>query len=232
MTTPYRDDREALEQKLAALQAELERSRENLKNLGQEQKNAETLEREIAGLRGTLEDRARQGGLENVAIAAPCTADWNAMKGDDRVRFCGSCQKNVYNLSAMTRTDAERLVEKHDGPTPCVRLYKRKDGTVITNDCPVGRKRRRVRRIIAASIGGGLLAAGAMLARWRSSPCGMMTQGEMMRPVAVDTTPTMGSVAMPPPPMPSVVPSATPSSEFATPPPQGGHQHVGKVRAP
>ncbi len=237
MTTPYRDDREALEERLASLQAELTRVRDSLKSLGEEQRAAESLEKEIAGLRSQLADRAKRGELENLSVAAPCNADWDAMKGDDRVRFCGSCQKNVYNLSALSRVDAEHLIAKHEGPPPCIRLYKRRDGTVITNDCPVGRKRRRLRRIVAASVGGTFLAAGAMLARWRSGPCGMMTQGEMVMPVG--TTSMMGAppampqppetaeppvmmgkiAARPPPTTAPVSPSAVPSTQFATPPP-------------
>ena len=34
-------------------------------------------------------------------IVAPCDADWNAMAGNDKIRFCESCQKNVHNLSRM-----------------------------------------------------------------------------------------------------------------------------------
>ena len=29
--------------------------------------------------------------LSAIQIASPCTADWNAMTGDDRARFCGEC---------------------------------------------------------------------------------------------------------------------------------------------
>jgi hypothetical protein len=59
------------------------------------------------------------------------------MQGDDRVRFCGSCRLHVYNLSAMSRTEAQELVAATEGRR-CVRFYIRKDGTVLTSDCPVG----------------------------------------------------------------------------------------------
>jgi hypothetical protein len=85
------------------------------------------------------------------------------MTGDDRVRFCGQCEKHVYNLSGMTRADAERLVRESTGEI-CVRLYQRTDGTVLTADCPVGVKRVRRRKVAAAALSGGLLAAGALLA--------------------------------------------------------------------
>lgn len=59
------------------------------------------------------------------------------MYGNDRVRFCGQCSKNVYNLSALSREEAEDLIRRMEGHL-CVRYYRRKDGTVITNNCPVG----------------------------------------------------------------------------------------------
>jgi hypothetical protein len=59
------------------------------------------------------------------------------MDGDERKRFCGECKLNVYNLSGMTRYDAENLLRLSEGRL-CVRYYQRADGTIITNDCPVG----------------------------------------------------------------------------------------------
>lgn len=75
--------------------------------------------------------------LNNLKVASPCSADWNEMVGDERKRFCGQCSLNVYNLSGMTRDEAERLLINSEGRL-CVRFYKREDGTVLTKDCPVG----------------------------------------------------------------------------------------------
>src|SRR5262249_46221013 len=66
------------------------------------------------------------------------------MEGDDRVRFCGRCRKNVYNLSEMTEAEAQRLLVDKEGRL-CARLYRRRDGTVLTKDCPVPRPWRRLR---------------------------------------------------------------------------------------
>jgi hypothetical protein len=90
--------------------------------------------------------------LRDIKIATPCPADWNAMTGDGRVRFCGQCQLNVYNLSGMSRADAERLVSNHEGRL-CVRFYRRHDGTILTQDCPVGLRalRRRAARWATAA---------------------------------------------------------------------------------
>ena len=75
--------------------------------------------------------------LDNVRVASPCRADWNAMIGTDRVRFCQLCNLNVYNLSRMTRDEAEGLIATTEGRL-CVRFYRRADGSIITSNCPVG----------------------------------------------------------------------------------------------
>lgn len=75
--------------------------------------------------------------LSNVKIASPCSADWKEMYGDERKRFCSDCKLNVYNLSGMTKTEAESLILNAEGRL-CVRFYQRADGSVITQDCPVG----------------------------------------------------------------------------------------------
>lgn len=94
--------------------------------------------------------------LDHVKIAAPCTADWERMLGDERRRFCGQCELNVYNLSALNRREAEELINQTEGRL-CVRFYRRADGTVLTQDCPVGlralrRRMRRVRNAIVSSV--------------------------------------------------------------------------------
>jgi hypothetical protein len=59
------------------------------------------------------------------------------MKGDDYASFCSSCEKNVYNLSMLTRAEANELIQAKEGSL-CVQLYRRFDGTVLTGDCPKG----------------------------------------------------------------------------------------------
>ena len=75
--------------------------------------------------------------LSQISIASPCPASWAEMAGDHRVRFCSICEKNVYNLSAMTAAEVESLVIEKEGRL-CARFYQRQDGTVLTADCPVG----------------------------------------------------------------------------------------------
>jgi hypothetical protein len=72
--------------------------------------------------------------FEDMRIAKPCTADWEKMKGNDRVRRCGKCDLRVYNFAELTRAEAEDLVRTTEGRL-CVRLYRRFDGTILTRDC-------------------------------------------------------------------------------------------------
>ena len=92
-------------------------------------------------------------------IASPCKAPWDEMHGDARVRFCRECEQSVYNLSAMTEMEARRLVAEREGRL-CVRFYRRRDGTVLTSDCSIGRKRSWLEGSGRAVVAMALLAAG------------------------------------------------------------------------
>lgn len=127
--------------------------------------------------------------LEQVRIASPCGARWDEMRGDERVRFCLACEKNVYNLSAMPRDEAERLLEERAGASICVRFYKRADGTILTEDCPVGVTKKRRKKVALAVAGAGAMALAATTAFTRSMGA---VQGEAMY--------TMGAIAIAPPP--------------------------------
>lgn len=139
--------------------------------------------------------------LDKVSVATPCPADWDRMVGGDRVRFCGPCELNVYNLSAMSRDDAESLIARTEGRL-CVRFYRRQDGSILTEDCPVGLralKRRAVRirtALISSVLGllGGIGAQGAankIVAFFPDSAIGWRSGGR-----------TLGVMAMPGEPKP------------------------------
>ena len=88
--------------------------------------------------------------LDRIKIATPCPITWEQMAGNERVRFCQHCQLNVYNISALSKPEAEALVFNAAGRV-CVRLYRRSDGTVMTQDCPVGLRAVRVKISRAAA---------------------------------------------------------------------------------
>ena len=97
--------------------------------------------------------------LNNVRIASPCSADWEKMVGDERVRHCNQCNLNVYNLSALSSLEAHDLLAKCEGRL-CVRFYHRKDGTILTRNCPVGLKivMRRVSRVAGIALSAAMSA--------------------------------------------------------------------------
>ena len=105
--------------------------------------------------------------LNVIDVASPCSADWDAMTGDERVRHCRQCDMNVYNLSEMPEDKALKLVNEREGRL-CIQFYRRADGTMITKDCPVGLRairksiRQKVVRIWAkaAALTGAFLVSG------------------------------------------------------------------------
>jgi len=94
--------------------------------------------------------------LDHVKIASPCAADWDQMFsfGDERVRFCSQCNLNVYNLSGMSSHEAEDLITKTEGRL-CVRFYRKSDGSILTQNCPVGLNaiKRRLAWVAQAVLG-------------------------------------------------------------------------------
>lgn len=94
-------------------------------------------------------------------IAKPCNQSWTSMKGDERVRFCGSCRKNVYNLTEMSEPEIEDLIRRTDGKF-CGRLYRRTDNRVMQQDCPKGvaAVRRRAGIALAALVGAAYAVVG------------------------------------------------------------------------
>jgi hypothetical protein len=99
--------------------------------------------------------------LSRVSVASPCPASWDRMEGDDRVRYCSQCRLNVYNLSAMSAAEAEALVREREGRL-CVRFYRRRDGTMLTSNCPVGVQRARRWVALRLTWLGGLLGVSAI----------------------------------------------------------------------
>jgi hypothetical protein len=128
---------------------------------------------ELAKIRRGLADGcARKPAIElpNLRLGFACKQRWEDMVGDDRVRACGGCDRPVFNLSAMTRDDAERVLATR-GLTPCVRFYRRPDGTVMTTDCPTGsRPERRRLAVVAGSLVAGTALAAAPSARAEPPP--------------------------------------------------------------
>jgi len=78
------------------------------------------------------------------------------MTGDDRIRRCGMCALDIYNISEMSSQEVTDLIRNREGRI-CIHIYRRADGTVQTRDCPsglriLGRKTKRAATAVAAAI--------------------------------------------------------------------------------
>ena len=125
----YRDDLQALVHRHNALDAEVVR--------------AKNQRDQLRSMIDSAQARLRLPVLDNIRVAAPCRESWSGMSGDARVRHCSRCSQNVYNLSEMTREEAESLLVAKEGKL-CVRYFRRAhDNTILTRNCPVGAQRRR-----------------------------------------------------------------------------------------
>jgi len=87
----------------------------------------------------------------DIRIASPCKAEWNGMRGDNRLRYCAECHLNVYDFSSMSKAEIDDLLDNREGRI-CGRFYQRSDGTVLTQNCPVGLRRafRNASRLAAS----------------------------------------------------------------------------------
>jgi hypothetical protein len=182
--------------------------------------------------------------INGLEIASPCKASWNAMAGDERARFCGMCEKHVYNIASLQAAEVEDLIRRTEGNF-CARLYRRRDGTVLTADCPVGAlafSTGRLHRVMTyAVIGLWFLTTGAIVKSasrrgdspswpptgpsvtladwtdWALSTLGLQqAQRVMLGGKAISTTPPMVTMGVPAaPPLPL---AATPALPAGMPP--------------
>ncbi len=141
--------------------------------------------------------------LDNIRIASPCSASWEGMFGSERKRFCGDCKLNVYNLSNMSRQEAENLILSSEGRL-CVRFFRRADGTILTKNCPVGwaAVKKRASRLATAAFSmiAGVLTGilGFNLLRSESPTPGHRSMGEIAIPleIAEPDYPVMGAIKL------------------------------------
>ena len=143
-------------------------------------------------MKNVADGRRRLDVVDEVTIASPCAVSWDGMRGDDRVRFCGQCRQNVYNVEALDRGAARRLIEAREGRV-CLRILRRDDGTVVTADCWT-RLRAARRRGVLAFVAMLVVVGFAQLCAMRF---GLRTLGSACSPTG-QATRMMG--APPPPP--------------------------------
>lgn len=198
----YRDDHDALRSYHGHLVDELARLEAKASELAGVQADRDRMAAELARVRRDLDQqRARRSPirLDNLRVASPCKEPWAKMTGDDRVRDCAKCEKPVFDLSKMTSAEAEELLATR-GITACVRFFRRSDGTVMTQDCPVGAQKKRRGLAIAAGIMAAGVAGGAAASMLAKDP---PRHDEVLGGAMAMPEPEMGKMA--PPDLPAVV---------------------------
>ena len=68
---------------------------------------------------------------QDIEIPEPCHADWDAMRPEERGRFCFDCRKTVHDLSAMTEREAEIFLERTECEDVCISYQHEADGTLV-----------------------------------------------------------------------------------------------------
>lgn len=105
-----------------------------------------------------MKGEARRIELDQVAVKSPCPMKWAELEGDGERRFCRECSLHVVNLSAMTRTAAQGLLDERAGDERvCVTFTRRADGSLVTADREPARIRRGGRWRILARLAASLL---------------------------------------------------------------------------
>ena len=105
----------------------------------------------------TMERRRSRDDLrdevEKIVIQAPCQVGWDEMAGDDMIRFCGQCKKNVHNLSTLPDDRLAEVLAERKIKETCVIMSKDRNGRVRFDNCPVAlRKVRDHYRKVAVSL--------------------------------------------------------------------------------
>ncbi|MDP3279236.1 MAG: hypothetical protein Q8Q09_28860 [Deltaproteobacteria bacterium] len=237
----YRDDRLALEEQRTELQAKLALIRSKI--AGNHALEGELLAttQELEALYAKLNAMTPSGAprhslplLQTIHVASPCNVPWSSMSGDDHVRHCDLCDKNVYDLSSLTRDQAESLVRSNNGQM-CVKFFRRADGTILTQDCPIGvTKRARVRRraaVVAFALTATAAASIFATLRERNEPSRSSVAIASQKPVELQTHVADTKPISPP----SIHPQAQPQplrpgiEQPVSRPPTERHQVVGRM---
>ncbi|HWW77136.1 MAG TPA: ankyrin repeat domain-containing protein [Pyrinomonadaceae bacterium] len=106
---------------------------------------------------------------ERLQIGGPCSAEWDSMAGNERVRFCAHCSLHVHNLSETTPAQASQLVRRSGGRL-CLRVERDPGGVPRTRALAeplyqIRQIRRRVSRFAAGAFGAALTLCSAAAAQ-------------------------------------------------------------------
>ncbi|MFT3869078.1 MAG: hypothetical protein QM715_11520 [Nibricoccus sp.] len=61
-----------------------------------------------------------------------CPIPWDSMKGAAKARYCETCQRNIPNLSLISRAEREVVLAKLGTEEVCAAFYRRLSGELVT----------------------------------------------------------------------------------------------------
>jgi len=144
----------------------------------------------------------------DLRVSSPCPKSWDDLVGDHRIRFCGQCKLNVYNLAEMSPEEVEQVVLKTEGRL-CGRLYQRGDQTATVENCPRAGFRKK---FLAALTVSAVLVLGALA--WGLRSPDLVNRGTLptwvrsvLRWFDPPAPPVMGKMICPPKRTPPTLPS-------------------------
>jgi hypothetical protein len=79
--------------------------------------------------------------LASLTLVRGCSVSWDAMVGTARVRNCGVCEREVFDLTALDPEEIEAFLSERREKLPCMRLYVRPDGRYQEGPCAPARRR-------------------------------------------------------------------------------------------
>lgn len=130
--------------------------------------------------------------LDQISIPSPCQVSWESMTGDEKTRHCSHCDCKVYNLSRISQSEGERLLER-TGERLCVQIERRPDGSVVTADSRVKSNRRTFGRWILMSAASLFGLAGCR----KEEATAVKLGGAIALPTSSETVQWRGGVAPP-----------------------------------
>ena len=176
-----------------------------------------------------------------LTLPKPCHVAWDTMHAEDASprRYCDTCEKHVHDLSAMTKREAEALLQASDWNI-CVNYEVNEDGEMLFQPEPPSRLMQQIQgaqKLLAAAA---LITPLALIQAACDEDPSLRLGGEPM-PVAQSVEATGGTPTTPPgpgaglePTLEETTPSCDPAESVEQPAveetPQVRHRHGGEAK--
>lgn len=131
--------------------------------------------------------------LKKIEVKNHCSQNWDEMRGNAQIRFCGHCNLHVNNLSAMTRKQALKLVRESDGRI-CVRYVQNPVGKTPVFSDKLYQITRRA-GIAAGVLGASLSLSALTYAQSEAVTLKVNTEAEISQTEKPDENKTEGATA-------------------------------------